>query len=53
MALVNPAYRNIVGKMLQDLEALENIITASSSLDNDPVAMELVFWLSDFKMTKF
>ena len=41
MALINPTYRNIVEKMLQDPETLENIITASSTLDNDPVAMEL------------
>ena len=39
--------------MLQDPEALENIIIASSGLDNDPVAMELVFWARDFKMTRF
>ena len=38
-------------KILQDPEALENIITASSGLDNDPVAMELVFWVRDCKMT--
>ena len=42
MALVNLTYRNIVDKMLQDPEALENIITVSPGLDNDPVAMELV-----------
>ena len=54
MALVNPTYRNIVKKMLQDPETLENIITASSGLENDPVAMELklVFWVRDLKMTK-
>ena len=46
-----PTYRNIVEKMLQDPEALENTITVSSSLDNDPVAMELVFWARDFMMT--
>ena len=40
-------------KMLQDPEALENIIIASSGLDNDPVTMELVFWARDFKMIKF
>ena len=51
MALINPTYKNIVEKMLQDLEALENIITASSSSDNDPVAMELMFWIRDCKMT--
>ena len=38
-----PTYRNIVEKMLQDPDALENIITASSSLADDPVTMELVF----------
>ena len=38
-----PTYRNIVEKMLQVPETLENIITASPSLDDDPVAMELVF----------
>ena len=43
MALVNPTYRNIVEKMWQDPEALENIITASSGLDNDPVVIGLVF----------
>ena len=32
MALVNPTYRSIVEEMLQDPEALENIITASPSL---------------------
>ena len=46
-----PTYRNVVEKMLQDPEALENIITASSALDDDPVAMEVVFWARDFKMT--
>ena len=51
--VVHLTYRNIVEKMLQDPEALGNIITASSGLDNDPVAMELVFWVRDFKMTKF
>ena len=39
--------------MLQDPEALENIITAASGLNHDPVAIELVFWARDFKMTKF
>ena len=34
-----PAYRTTVEKMLQDLQALENIITAASSLDHDPVAI--------------
>ena len=53
MALINPAYRNIVEKILQDPEPLENIITALSSLNGDPVAMELVFWARNFKMTKF
>ena len=40
--------------MLQDPETLENIVTASSSLDNDPVAIELklVFWVIGLKMTK-
>ena len=46
-----PTYRNIVEKMLQDPETLENTITASSGLDNDPVATELAFWARDFKMT--
>ena len=44
-------YRNIVEKMLQNPETLENIITAASSLDDDPVAIELVFWARYFKMT--
>ena len=30
-------------KMLQNLETLENIITAASCLHNDPVAIEMVF----------
>ena len=38
-----PTYRNIVGKMLQNPETLENIITALSGLHSDPVAIELVF----------
>ena len=38
-----PTYRNIVEKMLQNPETLENIITAASSLHNDPVAIGLVF----------
>ena len=38
-------------KMLQDPKALENIITAASGLDDDPVAIELVFWARYFKMT--
>ena len=38
-----PTYGNIVGKMLQNPETLENIITATSRLHNDPVAIELVF----------
>ena len=29
--------------MLQNPETLENIITAASGLNNDPVAIELVF----------
>ena len=36
-------YRNIVGKMVQNPETLENIITAASGLHNDPVAIGLVF----------
>ena len=46
-----PTYRDIVEKMLQDPKALENIITAASGLDDDPVAIELVFWARYFKMT--
>ena len=38
-----PTYRNIVGKMLQTPETLENIITAASGLHNDPVAIGLMF----------
>ena len=52
MALINPTYRNIVDKILQNTKTLENIITASSGLDNDPVAMKLVFWVRHLKMTK-
>ena len=37
--------------MLQDPETLENIITASSGLDDDPIAMELVFWVRDCNMS--
>ena len=40
-----PTYRNIVEKMLQNPQALANIITAASGLDDDPVAIELVFGL--------
>ena len=32
-----PAYRNIVEKMLHVPQTLENIITAASSLDDDPL----------------
>ena len=35
-----PAYRNIVQKMFHVPQTLENIITAASSLDDDPVAIE-------------
>ena len=38
-----PTYRNIVGKMLQNPETVENIITAASDLHNDPVAVGLMF----------
>ena len=34
-----PAYRNIVEKMLHVPQALENIITAASSPDDDPIAI--------------
>ena len=34
---------NIVEKMLQNPQVLENIITAASGLHNDPVAIGLVF----------
>ena len=34
-----PAYRNIVEKMLHGPQTLENIITAASSLDDDPVVI--------------
>ena len=47
-----PAYRTIVEKMLQDLQTLENIITAASGLDHDPVAIEIDVWARDLKMTK-
>ena len=40
-----PAYRSIVEKMLQDPQMLENIITAASSLDDDPVALDRNFQL--------
>ena len=39
-------------KMLQDLQALENIITAASSLNHDPVAIGLDVQARDIKMTK-
>ena len=38
-----PTCRNIVEKMLQNPETLENIITAAFGLHDDPVAIELVF----------
>ena len=38
-----PTYRNIVGKMLQNPETLDNIITEAIRLHNDPVAIVLVF----------
>ena len=34
-----PAYRSIVEKMLHVPQMLENIITAASSLEDDPVAI--------------
>ena len=42
-----PTYRNIVDKMLQNPETLENIITAASGLHDDPVAIGLVFGPED------
>ena len=47
-----PAHRNIVEKMLQDPQALENIITAASGLDHDPVAIRIDVQARDLKMTK-
>ena len=38
-----PTYRNIVEKILQILDTLENIIPAASGLHNDPVDIGLVF----------
>ena len=38
-------------KMLHDLQALENIITAASGLDHDPVAIGIDVWARDLKMT--
>ena len=40
-----PTYRNIVEKMLQNPETIENFITVASGLHNDPVAIGLVFKL--------
>ena len=34
-----PAYRSIVEKILHVPQMLENIITAASNLDDDPVAI--------------
>ena len=48
-----PTYRNIVEKMLQEPQALENIITAASDLHNDPVTIGISVQARDFKMTKF
>ena len=38
-----PAYRSIVEKMLHVPQMLENIITAASSLDDDPVVISSSF----------
>ena len=38
-----PTYRNIGGKMLQEPEILENIITAATGFHNDPVAITSVY----------
>ena len=46
-----PTYRNIVEKMLQDPQTLENIITAAASLDNDPVVIGIGVQTRDLKMT--
>ena len=49
-----PASRSIVEKMLHVPQTLENIITAASSLDDDPVAIGSNFPVHarDLKMTK-
>ena len=47
-----PAYRTIVEKMLQDLQALENIITAAPGLDHDPIAIGIDVWARDLNMIK-
>ncbi|KAL3865642.1 hypothetical protein ACJMK2_043010 [Sinanodonta woodiana] len=41
-ALLNPVYRSTVERMLNDPESLENIITASPGLENDPVALSML-----------
>ena len=46
------AYRTIVENMLQDLQALEDIITAASGLDHDPVAIGIDVQARDLKTTK-
>ena len=48
-----PTYRNIVEKMLQDPETLENFITAASGLCNDPAVTGISIQAKGSKMTRF
>lgn len=41
-ALLNPAYRQIVEKMLNNPEAIENIMAATPGLENDPVSIAML-----------
>ncbi|KAK3765972.1 hypothetical protein RRG08_002215 [Elysia crispata] len=41
-ALLNPEYRNIVERMLNDPETLENIIAATPGLDKDPSVLAML-----------
>ncbi|XP_041369761.1 ubiquitin-like protein 7 isoform X2 [Gigantopelta aegis] len=41
-ALLNPAYRNIVERMLADPETIENILAATPGLDQDPVCISML-----------
>lgn len=41
-ALLNPAYRTTVERILNESDAMENIIAATPGLDNDPVALAML-----------